>query len=411
MKSILIVSCVFQPEPVVSANTSADIAKFLHEAGVDVLVIAPYPNRGVKNRQALTCFPFTVKRVLAFKSKTSSMISRFFENITFGLGATFKILFEPKRFEVAYVNAWPTFSTLLIVWALRLRKISTVVSVQDLYPESLISQGRIRGTGVVFNIILWLERQIDKGCAHYIVICDSFKRALIARGVSPKKIEVVPNWFETIDCSEDKEYARKNIEKYGVMLKGGFLFTYAGNLGVASGVKNMVEIFSTQNFGKSLLVAGMGSELGGISKLMQSGKDHLSLLSPWPKEASNAVFSASDVLMLPVAPGQEHASMPSKLVSYMSAGKPVLLIADEECEAARVVRESGCGIIVTWSEFTESGEKYLDQFVTMTDLVRSKMGLAGKSYVLRFFGKDTGLKKVFDVLECIFDKKKIDLKG
>ena len=36
--------------------------------------------------------------------------------------------------------------------------------------------------------------------------------------------------------------------------------------------------------------------------------------------------------------------MPSKLYSILAAGRPVLVVAPLECDAARIVRESGCGI-------------------------------------------------------------------
>jgi colanic acid biosynthesis glycosyl transferase WcaI len=39
-------------------------------------------------------------------------------------------------------------------------------------------------------------------------------------------------------------------------------------------------------------------------------------------------------------------AVPSKLYGLLAAGKPVVVIGPEDCEAARVVKEENCGIIV-----------------------------------------------------------------
>ena len=45
MKHILIINCVFDPEPVVSAQIGKSLAESLYESGEKVTVIAPYPSR------------------------------------------------------------------------------------------------------------------------------------------------------------------------------------------------------------------------------------------------------------------------------------------------------------------------------------------------------------------------------
>jgi glycosyltransferase involved in cell wall biosynthesis len=53
---------------------------------------------------------------------------------------------------------------------------------------------------------------------------------------------------------------------------------------------------------------------------------------------------AGDVHIVTVRRGLEGVVVPSKLYSILAAGRPVLAIAAAESDAARIVRESGCGI-------------------------------------------------------------------
>jgi colanic acid biosynthesis glycosyl transferase WcaI len=53
---------------------------------------------------------------------------------------------------------------------------------------------------------------------------------------------------------------------------------------------------------------------------------------------------AGDLHVVTVRRGLEGVVVPSKLYSILAAGRPVLAVAPEECDASRIPRESGCGV-------------------------------------------------------------------
>ena len=66
---ILVASCVFPPEPIVSARTSFDVASFLHSEGHQVQVVCPRPSRNIsKTDKSCPEFPFVVDRVFSIGS-------------------------------------------------------------------------------------------------------------------------------------------------------------------------------------------------------------------------------------------------------------------------------------------------------------------------------------------------------
>jgi hypothetical protein len=91
---IYIVSCVFPPEPVVSAQTSAQIAEEMSELGHQVKVLAPLPSRPTRHdywqyRRSLlrneTVSPgYEIVRCFSFFSAVSELGSRVFVNHIFG---------------------------------------------------------------------------------------------------------------------------------------------------------------------------------------------------------------------------------------------------------------------------------------------------------------------------------------
>jgi colanic acid biosynthesis glycosyl transferase WcaI len=63
-----------------------------------------------------------------------------------------------------------------------------------------------------------------------------------------------------------------------------------------------------------------------------------------PVEEVPYVMAARDVHVITVRRGLEGVVVPSKLYSILAAGRPVLVVAPPECDAARIVVESGCGL-------------------------------------------------------------------
>ena len=64
------------------------------------------------------------------------------------------------------------------------------------------------------------------------------------------------------------------------------------------------------------------------------------------------VMMAGDLHIITVKRGLEGVVVPSKLYSTLAAGRPILVVAAPECDAARIVQESGCGV---WADPDDPG--------------------------------------------------------
>ena len=119
-----IVSCLFLPEPIVSSHTGADLAEQLRGSGHRVRVITSFPSRpngklyeGYKRRLWLYDRSFSrydVLRCFSFVSPASTLLSRFLENISFGITSGLAVLFLEKP-DVLYGNTWPIFAQGILV--------------------------------------------------------------------------------------------------------------------------------------------------------------------------------------------------------------------------------------------------------------------------------------------------------
>src|ERR1700761_3098429 len=202
--NFLIVSAVFPPEPVVTAQTSFQIADELFLQGHQVIVLAPFPNRpdgelfkGYRRSLFRTeNMGFSVIRCFSFLSRKSTVGSRLLENIGFAITSSVRVLFAPRP-DIIYMNSWVIFGSGLVSAAAWLRGIPVAMSVQDVYPESLSQQNRIASQSLLFKILRGLDTKIARSAKALIVISEQFRETYtLDRGVPADRIHVLQNWGE-----------------------------------------------------------------------------------------------------------------------------------------------------------------------------------------------------------------------
>jgi colanic acid biosynthesis glycosyl transferase WcaI len=407
---ILLISCVFPPEPVVSARTSLQIAEKLIEMGHQVKVLAPIPSRPLgqvypqyKRRlfhSETSSQSYELIRCFSFFSSTSSLPSRFLENISFGLSVFFVLLFSGHA-DIVYGNTWPIFAQGLLVLVCKLRGMPLTLSIQDIYPESLFAQNRVEKSAVwFFGFLRWLDIVIARNCRALIVISEEFKKIYVQdRGLEGEKIHVIPNWIDSDQSSVmDQDYS---IRQQHHIPQDAFLVTYGGNIGVAAGVNLVIQAFQhlldQENI--YLLIAGAGSMLPECQRLVnENNLTRVNFHSPWSIEETFAVLKSADLLILPTRAEQAYVSVPSKLLSYMLSECCILTVAPSDSEIAEIIVSSGAGWVLSTNNSNALANRILE--ITKCPLdERISKGQAGRNFALRYFSKSSNLPKVIEILE------------
>ncbi|MFJ4055426.1 glycosyltransferase family 4 protein [Pseudomonas sp. NPDC089743] len=390
----------------VSARTSVDVATYLHDVGHEVVVACPRPSRnigtttGPKYLSELT-FPFDVKRLFAISSKKSTFASRFVENISFGF-SIFLFLLTRRKVDVVYANVWPIFSLGLITLACRLRKIRLVASIQDLYPESLAVQNRISNQSLLYRSLYAMDSIIAKQCDHLLVISDGFKKSYLSRGIDPSQVTVLRNWVKSdVVVVIDKIIARSNLNK---LLKldldsEDILCVYGGNIGVASGLDEFFKSLQYIDERVKFLLAGEGSLLHELKKQLQGSpqEQRIYFVSPWKSELTSDVLCSADILILPTAQGQEFASVPSKLITYMLSSRPIFLMADSRSESAAELTKARAGVVASNRDPRKVAES-LNELVAFSTAIRNEMGVQGRNYAENCYSDKNALENINRIL-------------
>lgn len=392
---ILIVSCVFPPEQIVSANLSKDIAEKLAANGKEVSVFSPKPSRpfGKKfENRTPDDFPYEHYEASSFVFPKSNFIGRLYESISFGLASRKHIRSNRERIEKIYANTWPLFAQYFLVREAKKNNIPVIIHVQDVYPESYVKKVSKFIGSILTMLIMPLELSIMEHADKIIMISPSMKEYLSnTRNIPDRKGHIVRNWQDDAFLSQTIE--RKNSYN-------GFTFMYAGSVSSSAGVDLLIKAFKEldKNLNCRLVIAGNGSDKESCIKLAKDNKK----IEFWeaPYEKIPLIQSQADVLLLPLKKGIGKTATPSKFIAYLFSKKPVLASIDEHCDTANSIKDANCGMVVPPENINELKDA-MARFITTssTDLV--KMGDNGFNYAQKHLSKKENLNSLIKIIDSI----------
>jgi putative colanic acid biosynthesis glycosyltransferase WcaI len=222
----------------------------------------------------------------------------------------------------------------------RLRGLPFVYNVRDLYPDMAVGGGIVKPSGWVRA---WekFHRRALREAARVIVLGDDMRERIRAKGVDEKRIVVVRDGAALADGlpPADHPVARE--------IRGNYRFValHAGNLGFYGAWETVVQAARLlEKDGIGLVFVGEGAEKARV-EAAADGCPAIRFLPFRPPDEIPYVLAAGDVHVITVRRELAGVVVPSKLYPILAAGRPVLVVAPESCDAARIVRRTGSGVV------------------------------------------------------------------
>jgi colanic acid biosynthesis glycosyl transferase WcaI len=214
-----------------------------------------------------------------------------------------------------------------------------VYNIRDLYPDMAIGGDLVPPNGWADR---WekMHRKALKRAARVIVLGDDMRSRILAKGVAPERVVVVR------DGTSFPASMPAQSDPVVQEIRGDFPFValHAGNLGFYGAWGTLLkaaEILRNEN--AALVFVGDGANRAAL-EASASGSPNVRFLPFRPFEQVPHVMMAGDVHIVTIKRGLEGVVVPSKLYSILAAGRPVLAVAPESSDAARIVTDSGCGL-------------------------------------------------------------------
>ena len=342
-----------------------DIAETLVSRGHEVTVLTGLPNypegyvkpeyKHGKNRSQTHN---GVRIVRAFElGRKRNVVNRILNYYSFAHFGTKRIFKLKERYDVVLINELsPIMSSLPGVKYGAKKKIPVIMYEMDVWPE-VLTAGGIKKESLVFKHYKKVSGKIYAGC----------DKILCATEEHIKYIKALPE-CSNLDILYLPQYAEKLFEEDQMeTLDNGIVdFMFAGNVGKAQSVKTIVKAANCLKNDRRFHfhIVGSGSALEDARSLAGSfGLENITFHGRQSLDQMPSYYGLADVMLVTLE-NKDYASMtlPGKIQSYMSYGKPILASANGA--TAALIKQSRCGIAVNAEDdaaLAEAAKQFLDK--------------------------------------------------
>jgi colanic acid biosynthesis glycosyl transferase WcaI len=356
MAHVLILTQVFPPDAVSTAQIMGDLAVDLVAKGhrVTVLTTCPHYNRDEEaeaSQPLEECWGPLLKRsgfhgatVLhtAMPQKSKGVWRRIFAWMGFHAISTVAGMAIPRGVDVV-ITPSPPLTIGLSAWLLGLfHRCPYIYNVQEIYPDIAIRLGALKD-GLAARALFRLERFVYRHAARITVIAPNMRENLLAKGTPPQKVEVIPNF---VDVEQLGPAPKDNPFSQAHGLAHSFVVGYAGNMGPAQGLETLVEAAHLLRAKQEIkfLFMGNGTLQDALRKDIEEREIENVVFLPYqPYSIMAMAYGAADLNVVPLAATTGGDALPSKVYRIMACAGPVLAITEKGSDLAALVESVGCG--------------------------------------------------------------------
>lgn len=291
------------------------------------------------------------------------------------------------------VGSSPTLFAALAAERLAARwQLPFLLEVRDLWPESLVSLGKVPRWHPLVNALGRIETHLYRRAANIITLLPGAKDYIAGRGGDPGKIFWVPNGVD-LDLFPPPTPPQHS---------GTFHILYAGTHGLANGLDSILDaaaILHKQGLGDRIRfrMIGDGPQKPRLIKRALDEKiGNVEFLEPVPKKNIHKVLSVADAFIVTLRSAEvyRYGTSLNKIYDFLAAGRPVVFGTPGGCDP---VAESGAGLVVPPEDPGAMAEA-VKTLAVKTPEELWEMGRRGRLYVENHFD----ITRLCDTMEGVF---------
>ena len=300
-----------------------------------------------------------VYRTLTYSQLHRTYLGRVLSFITFSISCFITLLFLKKP-DLTIASSPPIFSVFSTWFVCKLRKISFVIEVRDLWPESAIQMGVLKNK-LLIKLMSFMEKTIYDQAHTVLALTEGIFNNLSARGWSNSKVILSQCGVDITQIYPD-DAAGLAIRKY-YHLEDKKIILYFGALGEANNIPVILRAAKCLEQNKDIIfmLVGDGMQRKAIEDTIKNLElNNVLLLKAVPKHAARSYLNAADLCLvtlldIPLFAG----ALPTKLFEYLACNKTVL--CGVKGEAKRLLEKAQTGFT-----FDPNDDKQLADLIIKT---------------------------------------------
>jgi glycosyltransferase involved in cell wall biosynthesis len=349
----LLLNQTFHPDVASTGQHLADLAAGLVERGHAVTVVTC--RRGYDEPETLfarheTWRGIKIRRVGSMGLGKQKKWRRIIDCLSFAILSFAEALLCGRRGVVVALTS-PPFISLVGLWVARLYRSRFVYWVMDLNPDEAIAAGWLRPDSPGSKVLEWFSRLSLRGADRVIALDRFMFERIIAKGVAPERISIVPPWsHDPLICFDGAGRERFRCE-HG--LEGKFVVMYSGNHSPCHPLHTVVEAARRLADQPEIVFCfvGGGTEFRRIRALMRSGAPgesktirsrsalNIRCIPYQPLSDLSASLSAADLHLVVMGNAFVGLVHPCKIYNILRVGAPLIYVGPRPSPLFDIVLE------------------------------------------------------------------------
>jgi colanic acid biosynthesis glycosyl transferase WcaI len=383
---IIVLSVNYWPEVTGIGAVTTYRAEYLAGAGHDVEVCTTFPYypdwkvlpeyRGKLARKEKRN-GVSIVRSYAYVPNPVTPSKRILFEVSFIIGVTLRALLR-KRPDVLLVVSPPLGLAATAILLSRLWSAPYVFDVEDLQPDSASDLGMLPKWAV--KLLYKVENAAYRHARLVTTLTPSMRQKIVDKGFAEDHVELfeprMDESFIDLRAEEGNGFRRR----YDLGEK--FLVTHSGNMGVKQGLDVILDaaVLSRADDSMLFLCVGNGADCERIKRrAAELDLGNVFFLPLLDAQDFRGLMAASNVCLVTQQQSVSEIVFPSKIVTYLAAGRPIIASVNPECEVARIARESEAGRVVE----AENPLALLDAICELRNADLRKAGENARAYACK----------------------------
>ena len=261
-----------------------------------------------------------------------------------------KAFFPDIKFDLILYSTPPITFLGAIRYVKKRDGAKTYLLLKDIFPQNAVDLGMLKTTGVRAPIYRYFRKKEKRlyaisdriGCMSQANVDYIIKNN---PEIDASIVEVCPNCIDVEDIRVDELQRKAMRVKYGIP-QDKKVFVYGGNLGKPQGIPFLIDCLRAEMSNDNIffLIVGDGTEYKLVETFVKENHpNNVKLMTRVPKDDYDRMIAACDVGMIFLDHRFTIPNFPSRLLSYMQAGLPVLACTDPNTDIGKVIVDGGFG--------------------------------------------------------------------
>ena len=382
-----------------------DLCRELVAQGNRLYIASPTERRNNEKTHLIKGAGFQILKVKTLNIQKTNVIEKGIGTLLLEtqFNKTIKKYWKDIKFDIVIYSTPPITFNKVVKFIKGKFGAKSYLLLKDIFPQNAVDLGMFSTGSFFYKLFRKKERELYQISDKIGTMSPANSEYILTHNtdVSPTKVEVFPNSLVPVRHNKISEHERAEKLKTLGIDSQKTLSIYGGNLGKPQGVDFILEVLK-ENENRDdhyILIIGDGTEFGKLQQWINDNHPQNStLIKRLPKEEYEAVASCGDIGLIFLDHRFTIPNFPSRLLSYIEKGIPVMVASDITSDMGRIAEREGFGF---WCESNDVKEFFQKLGLLITDSeLRNNVGKNARN----FFDANYNVKNHIDKITSLFEE-------